>query len=153
MERLMLIVRIADEIVALPADRVESVVEIDALTAIPLAPPHIAGLAALRSRVVTVVDPAAVLGLAATWAMPFAAVVVPVDGHCYGIIVDEVLDVTEAAGPPSALQGRVGPGWGAVARGTVIVGDRQHLLIDADALIAGSDGAAAGPAAAAHEGR
>ena len=51
MEALKLIARIADQQVAISADTVESVVEVEAITPVPLAAPHIAGLAALRSRV------------------------------------------------------------------------------------------------------
>jgi len=140
MDRLMLIVRIADEIVALPSAAIESVVEIETMGQVPLAPPHVAGLAALRSRVVTIIDPRAVLGIAPAeiaTALPFSAVVVTIDGHPYGIMVDEVLDVLEADGPPRRANGLGASRWQAVATGTVIIADRQHLLIDPAALIVG----------------
>ena len=54
MNELLLIVSIAGSRVALPASAVESVVELDALIAVPRAPDHVAGLSALRSRVLTV---------------------------------------------------------------------------------------------------
>ena len=56
MSDLLLIVTIAGERVALPASAVESVVELDALISVPRAAPHVAGLSALRSRVLTVID-------------------------------------------------------------------------------------------------
>src|SRR5689334_18908704 len=55
-KELLLVVTIAGERVALPAAAVESVVELDTLIPVPRAAPHIAGLSALRSRVLTVVD-------------------------------------------------------------------------------------------------
>ena len=61
MEALKLIARIADQQVAISADTVESVVEVEAITPVPLAAPHIAGLAALRSRVLTIIDSYAAL--------------------------------------------------------------------------------------------
>ncbi|WP_076068670.1 chemotaxis protein CheW [Sphingomonas montana] len=144
MDGLMLIVRIAGESVALPAETVESVVEIEAMTAVPLAPPHVVGLAALRSRVVTIVDPRAVMdtltGVRGAPDMPFSAVVVAIDGHPYGIVVDEVLDVLPATGSPSPLQGRVTGGWSAMMRSSVIVEGRQYLLIDPAGLVAGGNG-------------
>ena len=63
MDSLKLIARIAGQRIALTADAVESVVEIEAITPVPLAPPHVAGLAALRSRVLTVIDSYAALEL------------------------------------------------------------------------------------------
>lgn len=136
----MLIVRIADEIVALPSAAIESVVEIEAMSHVPLAPPHVAGLAALRSRVVTIVDPRAALGIdpsTAAITMPFSAAVVTIEGHPYGIMVDEVIDVLEADGPPRRANGLAASRWRAVASGTVVIADRQHLLIDPAALIEG----------------
>ena len=56
MNELLLIVTIAGSRVAFPAAKVESVVELDALSPVPRAAPHIAGLSALRSRVLTVID-------------------------------------------------------------------------------------------------
>ena len=56
MNELLLVVTIAGERVALPASSVESVVELDTLIPVPRAAPHVAGLSALRSRVLTVID-------------------------------------------------------------------------------------------------
>ena len=56
MNELLLIVTIAGSRVALPAAAVESVVELDTLIPVPRAPVHVAGLSALRSRVLTVID-------------------------------------------------------------------------------------------------
>jgi purine-binding chemotaxis protein CheW len=146
MKPLMLIVRMAGETVALPADAVESVVEIEAMSPIPLAPPHIAGLAALRSRVVTIVDPQAALGQAgATIAIPFSAVVVAIDGHPYGIVVDDVLDVLAQEQEVRPASGLGGTRWATVGKGTVVIEDRQYLVVDPALLVVG----ATGPASAA----
>ena len=56
MADLLLIVRIADRRVALQAADVEAVVELEGITDVPGTAAHIAGLAALRSRVLTVID-------------------------------------------------------------------------------------------------
>ena len=56
MAELLLIVTIGGERVALLAAAVESVVELDTLIPVPRAAPHVAGLSALRSRVLTVID-------------------------------------------------------------------------------------------------
>jgi purine-binding chemotaxis protein CheW len=66
MNELLLIVSIAGSRVALLAADVESVVEIDTLIPVPRAPGHLAGLSALRSRVLTVIDCQRSLELGAT---------------------------------------------------------------------------------------
>ncbi len=141
MAELLLIVRIAGERVALRASDVECVVELESVTPVPRAPPHVAGLSALRSRVVTVIDACAALGLP-----PRAtneAVVVPSDGHSYALTVDAVEDVVEADGgeSPSALP--LGSAWARAARATVEAGGALLLLVDPHALIAGPAGQAA----------
>ena len=55
MSELLLIVTIGGERVALPAAAVESVFELDTQIPVPRAAPHVAGLSALRSRVLTVI--------------------------------------------------------------------------------------------------
>src|SRR3712207_9580094 len=56
MNELLLVARIGGERVALAASAVESVVELDTLIFVPRAAAHVAGLSALRSRVLTVID-------------------------------------------------------------------------------------------------
>ena len=81
MERLFLIVRVAGESAAIDADIVGSVVEVDAITPVPRVPPHVAGLFALRSRVLTVIDSQCALGLApASRVAGAVAVIVSIDG-------------------------------------------------------------------------
>ena len=63
MTHLYLIAQIAGRAVAIDSNQVESVVDIGEITAVPLASEHVRGLAALRSRVVTVVDTQSALGL------------------------------------------------------------------------------------------
>src|SRR3546814_1121755 len=56
MNGLFLIAEIGGRAVAISADQIESVVDIGVVTPIPLADARVRGLAALRSRVVTVID-------------------------------------------------------------------------------------------------
>jgi purine-binding chemotaxis protein CheW len=139
---LVLIVRFAGQRVALPAAAVESVVEVEALAPVPGAAPHIAGLAALRSRVLTVVDCAA--SLAPGGRLPAEsreAAVTVIDGHAYALLVEGVEDVVEAeAGqsPPLPLAG----GWARISGGAVEAGGDLLLVADLAALIAGPPAAA-----------
>ena len=84
MNELLLIVSIAGSRVALAAADVESVVEIDTLIPVPRAPIHLAGLSALRSRVLTVIDCQRSLELGSTEltnGQLHEAAVVELDGH------------------------------------------------------------------------
>ncbi|HJS41818.1 MAG TPA: chemotaxis protein CheW [Sphingomicrobium sp.] len=139
MNELLLIVTIAGSRVALPAAAVESVVELDALIPVPRAPAHLAGLSALRSRVLTVIDTLRSLELGESDCSDGIreAAVVEVEGHHYALIVDVVEDVVEALSDPSPVRAAMGPGWQRVSKGMVETEDGPLLLVDIDALIAG----------------
>jgi purine-binding chemotaxis protein CheW len=135
---LLLIVRLAGERIALPAADVESVVEIDSLTPVPGAAGHVAGLAALRSRVLTVIDCLASLDPSRT--LPEAcseAVMAVVDGHPYALLVEAVEDVVEATGERQPAGASLTAGWRRIALGTVEAEGDLLLLADVEALIAG----------------
>ncbi|HEV2746598.1 MAG TPA: chemotaxis protein CheW [Allosphingosinicella sp.] len=138
MTELLLVVTLAGQRVAIPAEQVEAVVEIDALTPVPRAADHIAGLAALRSRVLTVIDCAASIGLGRSPARGLCeAVLVEADGHPYALLVDRVEDVVELSGEISPVRTALGDGWRRAAVGMVVAGEDLLLVIDATALIAG----------------
>ncbi|MDB5692818.1 MAG: chemotaxis protein CheW [Alphaproteobacteria bacterium] len=137
MAALLLIVRLAGERVAFPAADVEAVVEIDYVVPAPGAPAHVAGLAALRSRVLTVIDCPAALGLASGETPRRDAVVAVVDGHPYALLVEAVEDVIEAESEPVPLPMRTAPLWRRAAKGMVPAEGELLLLVDVAALIAG----------------
>jgi purine-binding chemotaxis protein CheW len=140
MNELLLIVTIAGSRVALPAAAVESVVELDTLIPVPRAPAHVAGLSALRSRVLTVIDTLRSLELGESDCTDGIreAAVVELDGHHYALIVDVVEDVVEALSDPSPVRAAMGPGWERVSKGMVETEDGPLLLVDIEALIAGT---------------
>jgi purine-binding chemotaxis protein CheW len=135
-ERLYLIVRIAGQTAAIAASDVSSVVEVDAITPVPCVPAHVAGLFALRSRVLTVIDAQAALGYApmATDG-PLTGVIITADGHGYALLVDDVADVI-GAGTPEPCNALLGHGWSAVAEGQITVPNGDILVIDPMRLIA-----------------
>ena len=139
MNELLLIVTVAGSRVALPAAAVESVVELDALIPVPRAPAHVAGLSALRSRVLTVIDTLRSLELGESDCSDGIreAAVVEAEGHHYALIVDVVEDVVEALSEPSPVRAAMGPGWQRVSKGMVETDEGPLLLLDIDALIAG----------------
>ncbi|MBB3763645.1 chemotaxis protein CheW [Sphingomicrobium lutaoense] len=137
MNQLLLIVSIAGSRVALPASAVESVIELDTLIPVPRSPAHVAGLSALRSRVLTVIDCQRALGLGVS---DFSdgineAAVVEVEGHHYALSVDAVEDVIEASSDLQPVKAAMGEGWERVARGMVETGEGPLLLVDITALI------------------
>ena len=145
MNELLLIVTIAGQRVALPAAVVESVVELDTLIPVPRAAPHVAGLSALRSRVLTVVDCMRSLELGATQCEDDIreAAVVELDGHHYALVVDLVEDVVEATSDPAPVRAAMGRGWERVATGMIETEQGPLLLVDVAALISGAEARAA----------
>jgi purine-binding chemotaxis protein CheW len=138
MVELLLIVRLAGRRVAIPSSEVEAVVELEGITPVPGAVPHIAGLSALRSRVLTVVDSRVSLGMAPDASQSIAeAIVVPSGGHTYALLVDLVEDVVDAGGERAPLKASPGEGWDRVAKGTIEAAGDLLLLIDPHAVIAG----------------
>lgn len=128
-QSLYLIARIAGRAVAICADRVDSVVDLGAVTPAPLAAPGVLGLAALRSRVVTVVDPRTMLGLPGDDSGSRRAVVTRIDGHIYALLVEALEDVAEyptAPVPPGAALG----GWAEAGVALIVRAGEPVLVVD-----------------------
>ena len=141
MNELLLVVTIGGERVALPAAAVESVVELESLIPVPRAVAHVAGLSALRSRVLTVIDCMRSLELGETDCSDGIreAAVVELDGHHYALIVDMVEDVIEALSDPAPVRAAMGAGWERASQGMVETEKGPLLLVDVAALIAGAE--------------
>jgi purine-binding chemotaxis protein CheW len=138
MAELLLIVRLAGRRVALPAREIEAVVELEGLTPVPGAASHIAGLSALRSRVLTVIDSRASLGLSEEGESGSCeAIVVPSGGHTYALLVEQIEDVIESHSEAVPVQAPPGAGWDRVAKGFVEADGDLLLLADPHLLIAG----------------
>jgi purine-binding chemotaxis protein CheW len=137
MADLLLIARLAGRRIAFPAAEVEAVVELEGVTPAPRAAAHVAGLSALRSRVLTVIDGLAALEAGRSGQAGRDAIVILSGGHTYALMVEEVEDVIEAAAPPHPLNAPLGGGWDRVALGTIEAEGELYLLVDPHALIAG----------------
>lgn len=144
MNQLLLIVTIAGYRATMRAADVHSVIELEALTPVPRTAPHVAGLTALRSRVLTVIDCRRSLELAEDHARPMRqAAVVEHEGHFYALAVDGIEDVVEAHSEPMPLNVDLGKGWVRVTLGSVETVEGPMLLIDAARIIAGPEEALA----------
>lgn len=137
MGELVLVVRIGGQRVAIPTARVEAVVEVETLAPVPRAAPHVAGLAALRSRVLTAIDCAASLDPSRQIEDRREAVMTVVDGHPYALLVELVEDVVEASAPIVAPDVPLEGGWSRIASGVVEADGDLLLVVDVEALIAG----------------
>jgi purine-binding chemotaxis protein CheW len=137
MAGLLLVANLAGERVAFPATEVESVVEIEGLTPVPGAAGHVAGLSALRSRVLTAIDCRAALAAGERIERPHDALVVMRDDHAYALLVDGVEDVVEATGPVAPAPPGLASAWCRVAAGHTPYAGGLLLLLSIDALIAG----------------
>lgn len=135
MTALYLLAVIAGQTVAIDATTIESVVQLDAVVPIPNVAPAIRGLAALRSRVVTVIDPRPQLGAPS---QPAArAAITWIDGHFYAVLVDALEDVAPFE-PIAAIAGFVPASpWRDAARGLVLREGEPVLVIDLAALVPG----------------
>lgn len=137
MSNLYLIAQIAGRTVAIDSDQVESVVDIGEVTAVPRASAHVRGLAALRSRVVTVVDTQSALGLPPGGAEARRAVITRVDGHHYALLVDALEDVAPFELRPMESGLALAAAWRAAGRGIVERDGEPILAIDLTALVPG----------------
>jgi purine-binding chemotaxis protein CheW len=137
MAHLYLIAQIAGRTVAIDSDQVESVVDIGEVTAIPRAAEHVRGLAALRSRVVTVVDTQSALGLESSGAEARRAVITLIDGHHYALLVDALDDVAPFDLLPLAGGVALNSAWRAAGRGIVERDGEPILAIDLASLVPG----------------
>jgi len=138
MDNLYLLIEVAGQRAALPGNVVESVVEIDDVTPVPCVPPHVLGLFALRSRVLTVIDSISSLGLGRhEQTGDMQAVIVTIDGHLYGLLVDQVEDVVAIEGEPGPPRALLAPGWARMTDGVLEHDGQPLLLINVEALIEG----------------
>ena len=135
MNGLHLIARIAGRTVAFPGREIESVVDLGPVTPTPKAAHGVIGIAALRSRVATVIDPCLVLGLKSPQPRGDRAVVGVIDGHLYAILVEALEDVaeyvTDPLPPGVVLDGR----WGAAGVGLIDRAGEPVLVVSLARLV------------------
>jgi purine-binding chemotaxis protein CheW len=140
MSELLIIIQIAGRRCALSAHDVKSVIELGAITPVPRAPEFVAGITALRSQTLTVIDCRRALGLRGDDApTDDRAAVVACGGHSYALMVDAIEDITTTTAAPDQVPGGFGPEWSRVATGMIETMSGPALQIDLAALIAGPE--------------
>ena len=135
MTELFLVARVAGRGVALPTEQVVSVVDIGDIVAVPRSPAAVQGLAALRSRVVTVIDTALALGLPAGTGEGRRAVIAKIDGHEYALLVEALEDVAPFERLPLSPGLTLEAGWAAAGTGLIERDGEPLLVLDVAALI------------------
>lgn len=134
---LFLIAHIAGRPIAIAGTQVDSVVDLGEVVIVPGAERAVRGLAALRSRVVTVIDTSVALGLAPMPSTARRAVITRLDGHHYAVLVDALEDVApfqhQPIGHGLALRG----GWAAAAAGLVERDGEPVLVLDLARIVPG----------------
>lgn len=134
-ETLHLLAHVGGRAIAVPADAVESVVDISSIVKAPRAHPAVRGLAALRSRVVTVIDTWELLGLPAPEEGSCRAIITVVDGHHHAVLVDTLEDVAplDVVAVPTGLS--LGRRWAGITTGSAEREGEPLLVIDIAKLV------------------
>lgn len=138
MNRLYLFARIAGTSVAIRTSEIEAVVKLGSLSPVPGVPRHVAGLSALRSRVLTVLDAAVLINADdRRSAERNYAIVCDISGHSYGFLVDEVIDISAVDNDPRPLHGRIDLAWQNYAEGVIVQDDKPYLVVPLASFVEG----------------
>lgn len=144
MSQLYLFARVADTFVAIRTDEIEAVVKISEISPVPGVPRHIAGLSALRSRVLTMIDIAALINGRPTEAKDRSlAIIADISGHSYGMMVDSVSDICAVADGELPLRGQIDAAWAPYALGVVENDQGPNLLVSLASFVDPQQGAQA----------
>lgn len=135
-DQLYLFATLAGTRVAIATDEIEAVVKLTEIAPVPGMPSHVAGLSALRSRVLTIIDIAALIhGHATPTDQRRLAIIANISGHSYGLMVDGVSDIDAVDGGPQPLRGQIAPEWRPYARGLVDSDAGACLLVTLSSFV------------------
>jgi purine-binding chemotaxis protein CheW len=136
MPSLFLIAHINGARVAIESERIESIVHVQEVISVPKCDPSIAGLFALRSRVLTLIDSQyLVTGEKQAVHKGALAVVAEISGHHYGLLVDAVEDVVSIG--EEQIESHIKPAkiWESLISGTASVGGEMVMILDPSRLV------------------
>ncbi len=136
MPSLFLIAHINGARVAIESERIESIVHVQEVISVPKCDPSIAGLFALRSRVLTLIDSQyLVTGEKQTVHKGALAVVAEISGHHYGLLVEAVEDVVSIG--DEQIESHIKPSkiWESLISGTASVGGEMVMILDPSRLV------------------
>jgi purine-binding chemotaxis protein CheW len=127
---LYLIAEMAGTMVAIPTQDVEAVVSVGETVPVPAAPSHVAGLFALRSRVITLIDPAQLIARKQTRLdADSTAIIGSIGGNVYGFLIDKVDDVLTIPSDQIMDVGGATDAWARLATGVAAVEGRDMMMV------------------------
>jgi purine-binding chemotaxis protein CheW len=139
MEDLYLVAEIAGSRVAIKSYMVESVVRIGDIVPVPKSSSNVAGLVALRSRVLTLIDcQCSITGKSKVPIMGDLAVISEINGHFYGLLVDSAKDAITIKPDSFVRNIKLSDNWNEVTTHVARVNDELLLIIDPTFWISGS---------------
>jgi purine-binding chemotaxis protein CheW len=140
MRSLYLIAHINGACVGIESSSIESIVHVQDIVPVPNCEPSVAGLFALRSRVLTLIDTQYLVTRSTQRAEKGAlAVIVEIAGHQYGLLVDKVEDVVSI--DEAQFENNIKPSseWCRLVLQTASVDGRLIMILDTGALVGGRD--------------
>lgn len=144
MPSLYLIAQINGVRVAIDSDGIESLVNISEIIPVPRCDPSVAGLFALRSRVLTLIDSQyMVTGTTKPAVKGALAVVAEIGGHHFGLLVDAVEDIVSIA--DHQIEQNIKPPaiWASLVTDTASVDGDLVMILDVRRLVSGKEALAA----------
>ncbi|MEP7349323.1 MAG: chemotaxis protein CheW [Sphingorhabdus sp.] len=144
MASLYLIAHINGARVAIDSDRIESLVHVNEVVPVPQSDPSIAGLFALRSRVLTLIDSQYIVtGQTQPMAKGALAVVAEIGGHHFGLLVDAVEDVVSIGDHQIETSIKPPKLWASLVTATASVDGELVMILDPACLVNGPEALAA----------
>jgi purine-binding chemotaxis protein CheW len=144
MDCLYLIAHLNGACVGIDSNAIESIVHVHDVVPVPRCDPSIAGLFALRSRVLTLIDTQyLVTGVRQQAEKGALAVVVEIAGHQYGLLVDKVEDVVSIQSGQIEDRIKPSPEWAALVKRTASVDGRLVMILEPTSLVDGQTSLAA----------
>lgn len=129
-DTLYLFATVAGTAIAMPTHELEAVVHLGEIVPIARSAPQVRGLAALRSRVLTIIDVRTlVTGELTELGTSPLAIVAEVEGHTYGLVIDNVSDICAVDEGMLPVRGRVNEAWEGFAQGMILYEGRHHLAV------------------------
>ena len=144
MDALYLIAHLNGACVGIDSSAIESIVHVQDVVPVPRCDASVAGLFALRSRVLTLIDTQyLVTGVRQHAEKGALAVVVEIAGHQYGLLVDKVEDVVSIE--ERQFEDRVKPAseWASLVKHTASVDGRLVMILEPSSLVDGQTSLAA----------
>lgn len=144
MNNLYILAKINNSAVAINSNHVESVVRVQDVVPVPKSSDVVAGLFALRSRVLTLIDSQVLTtGQKRENLKNALAVVTEIGGHSFGLIVDSVEDVVSINREDMEISISTGKQWELFVSDVCLVNGNMVMILDTEKMVNGLDKIAA----------